>query len=169
MRIGTPSSRPSAIASATVLGGELEGEVRRIVFAGQELIEQAVEREAAAADALAHRFPQRRGVHAGFHAHRERLGERTCDRIARHIVHELGGPSRCRSARHRRGDPPSRRGPACAGRRRPCRRQPRSPSCATPRRTARRSPAHRACARPWRQRPHELSSRRFCALVDRSK
>src|SRR4051812_40949855 len=40
-----------------VLGGELEREIRRIVFAGQELVEQAVEGETAATDALAHGCP----------------------------------------------------------------------------------------------------------------
>ena len=59
-----------------VLGGKLERKSRRIVFAGQELLEQPVERQAAAGDTLTDRFPQRHRVHAGLHAHGEGFGER---------------------------------------------------------------------------------------------
>ena len=59
-------------------------------MAGQKLIEQAVERQAAAGNALTHGFPQCHRVHSGFHAHGERLSKCAGDRIARHVVHELG-------------------------------------------------------------------------------
>src|SRR5437660_12326072 len=47
------------IGERNVLVGELEREGRRIVLAGQELVDQSIERKTAPGRALAHRLPQR--------------------------------------------------------------------------------------------------------------
>jgi hypothetical protein len=70
--------------------GELEREGRRIVLAGQELVDQGIERKTAPGGALADRLPQRERLDARLHAHGEGFGKRTDEGIARHIMDELG-------------------------------------------------------------------------------
>ena len=72
---------PRSVASPTSLCASAARN-RRIVLAGQELIEQAVEGAHAAGRALAHRLPQVDRVDPGLDAHREDLGERAADRTA---------------------------------------------------------------------------------------
>ena len=152
MRIGRPSSRPSAVASADVLVRELEREVRRIVLAGQPLVDQRIEGVAAPGRALAHRLPQRERLDAGLHAHREGLGQRADDRVARHVVHEL----RHRGAADRPDvaawSPIASSTALCASNAAFVAADPDRELARSPRPAARRSPARRACARPFRRR-----------------
>ena len=90
MRMGTPSSRPSALASETSLWASLSAKAGGSYLPGMELVDQGIERKTAPGRALADRLPQRQRLDARLHAEGEGFGERTDDRIARHIVDELG-------------------------------------------------------------------------------
>ena len=70
--------------------GEAQRERRRVVLAGQELVDQPVEGAPAADRAGAHRLPQRQRLDAALDAHGEDLGQRGLDGIAGAVVHELG-------------------------------------------------------------------------------
>jgi hypothetical protein len=87
---GQAELAPERIGERHVLVGELEREGRRVVLAGQELVDQGIEREAAPDRALAHRLPQRERLDARLDAQGEGFRERTDERIARHVVDELG-------------------------------------------------------------------------------
>ena len=73
-----------------VLVGEAQRERRRVVFAGQELVDYTVERAPAADCAGAHRLPQLQRLHPALDAHGKDLGQRRLNGIAGAVVHELG-------------------------------------------------------------------------------
>src|SRR4029079_1913854 len=77
-----------------VLVRQLQGEIWRIVLAGQPLIDQRVERVTPAGRSPPQRLPQRQRLDAGLDAHGEGFRQRANDGVAGHVMHELGDGGR---------------------------------------------------------------------------